>query len=69
MANSPDMPPLGVMPYGIWRAKFDPHEPNLADLVQRYDAVCAAIARYRAAGFEPYPQWLEETGVIWLGSA
>ena len=40
-------PPLGVMPYGLW-------------LVNRFDEVNAAIARYAAAGWEINPDWIKE---------
>lgn len=46
-------PPLGVMPYGFW-------------LVNRFDEINAAIARYEAAGWEVNPDWIKERA--WLST-
>jgi len=51
-------PPIGVMPYYLW-AEANP-DPTLAEVVDRYAAVQAAVLRYRDAGREVKPEWLTE---------
>jgi len=53
-------PPLGVMPYYIWREKN--RDPGLRELLSRYIAVSAAVDRYRAAGLPFNLDWLRELG-------
>jgi hypothetical protein len=50
--------PIGVMPYYLW-AEMNP-DPTLAEVVDRYAAVQAAVLRYRDAGLDVKPEWLTE---------
>ena len=51
----------GIVPYGVW-VQFYP-DPDLKDLVQRYQAILLTVAFCRKAGYEPRPEWLRELGV------
>jgi hypothetical protein len=54
-------PPLGVEPDYIWSSKHP--EPGLQELLERYEAVLAAVVRYRKAGLAPLETWRIELGV------
>lgn len=51
-------PPLGVAPLWLWEDAYP--DPTLADLLQRYIDVNAAIVRTREAGRKPKREWLRE---------
>jgi hypothetical protein len=51
--------PIGVYPASIWQAKQDQYPPPERDGV-RAQMLLDAVFRYRAAGFEPLPEWLRE---------
>jgi hypothetical protein len=55
-------PPLGVVRHWLWAAWWP--EPTVAQLLDRYREVEAAVQRYRAAGLEPKREWLVELGVL-----
>jgi hypothetical protein len=50
--------PIGVMPRRLWDEAFP--APSLPVLLQRYNAVTAAVERYRAAGVPVSREWLTE---------
>ena len=54
--------PLGVEPLRHWRRRCP--EPELDELLARYQIVNAAIDRYRAAGLPAPVEWLGEIGSL-----
>lgn len=55
-------PPLGVMSLRLWREAVP--DPDLDDLLRRYRAVDAAVARAREAKVAPLRDWLVELGLV-----
>lgn len=56
-------PPRGVMPYDLWDETVG-YDPSLEELDDRYEAVFAALSRYRLAGLKPMDEWLVELGLV-----
>jgi hypothetical protein len=52
-------PPDGVMPRRTWERRSADMDPRARDDC-RLQALLDAAVRYRAAGFEPLPQWQPE---------
>lgn len=62
MSTPLKMPPIGVMPQTIWKKKAHLFGPRPGEY--RLQALTDATFRYRAAGLEPDPEWLQEWAVI-----
>jgi hypothetical protein len=53
------LPPIGVYPIRIWRVKQQAYPRHARDGI-RAQMLLDAVFRYRAAGFEPWPEWSRE---------
>jgi hypothetical protein len=51
--------PIGVYPAFIWQDNQHEYPPHTRDVI-RAQMLLDAVFRYRAAGYEPLPEWLRE---------